>query len=598
MKTANRFFSTLSLLLLVACSWADAFTVKDLEGMVRELEAVLPKDPNLKYPIKCSVETDKEVNAYASIEKSKDGEKPQAIMVVFTGLVEYFKGDKDIIRAVVAHEVAHLSSGHLSGLVFTVKDLDNLFTRQQEFEADVVGASALQRLGRSKADMVKVLLGLEALRGRTGSFWGRICGDHADPKARAAEVAEDPRVLRSLMAFDVGLAFAESRRWYMAGQFFDKAIAQEPKLVEAHINSAQCSLNYYYDLLSFKVRESWLRPDFGPVLNTPTAPVKDDGKVTDADRARYARAGDKLAAAAKLAGGNPKLAELMALHQVLEPDAKPDVVGAGAEALAKLAAAEKDEATMLRYVNNAAVGFGRLSQYGRAYTLLLDSQKQTKLFNYAAGENLGRLTVSDRNKDDEALAADVMYTWLIRATKTAPYYDVVYKAYQESVKKLGGTLKEPTPMPVMLCQAASVFLNGYEIGLFLEMADVEKSLGAPGNRLVFDPKFPDMAEVSWNSGGFRVLTERGQVMRVTSYEPGSFIFLQLRDKSVSGGYSIKVGMTEDELKKLVDLASGIDVKLVRGSAPETWKYWPNLQMGVRIESGKVVAVTASPVRLD
>ena len=124
---------------------AKDFTQTDLEKIVGELDKAIPENSAYKYPIKCSIVDKDDVNAYATL--TKEDKDLRATMVVFTGLVKDMAGDERLIRAVVAHEISHLSLGHALALDPTARDLKNLWTREQEFAADKSGADALVKLG-------------------------------------------------------------------------------------------------------------------------------------------------------------------------------------------------------------------------------------------------------------------------------------------------------------------------------------------------------------------------------------------------------------------------------------------------------------------
>lgn len=580
-------------MLVMACIATADFTKADLEAIVKEIDTVMPRDPKLNYPIQCTVETNKEVNAYASRTLRGEGEKPQAIMVVFSGLVAQAKGDKRLIRAVVAHEVAHLSAGHVTGYGFVARDLDVLYTRQQEFEADALGAAALQRLGYSKQDMVDMLLMLAELDGREGgSWWERLTADHADPKARAAEISSNPAVLQSLMSFDVGLAFADSRRWALAGRFFDDASKKEPALKEAYVNSASCALAYYYDLLPFDVRESWLRVDFGPLLTKPSVTARGN-KVDDSDRRRYKAALDKISAAMTAVPGSSSLKELLAIAQVLEPDGDKGSISKGVATLRAMSTT--DAWDKIRYANNAAVGLERLGDLDTGYAILIAAHRGSDAFVAAAAENLGRIRVSNRGKDDEAIACDQMYTFLLYSQSTAPYRAAVEKSYEASCKALNITPKKVDPLPTAYVRAVSVRIGGREFGLLSPVSDLVTALGQPDTRLLYEEKYPDLNELRWASTDLSVMTERGQVMRLTTYAAESYVFLQPTDRSVSGGFRVTVGMSKDDLQKVLDLQLAVPRKLVRGAKMEEWSYFPEIGFGVLLKDDKVIGLTVSPV---
>ena len=110
------------------------FTVADLQKMVDELSPYLPEDPRFAYPIKCIVEDKNEVNANARIivdPKAPKDAKPQAKMTVYTGLLTFMK-EMRLVRAVVAHEIAHLSKQHL-GKGYKPKDLDLICEQKLHF---------------------------------------------------------------------------------------------------------------------------------------------------------------------------------------------------------------------------------------------------------------------------------------------------------------------------------------------------------------------------------------------------------------------------------------------------------------------------------
>lgn len=585
----------LALFIATLGAWADGFTQADLEKMVRELETVLPPDPKLLYPIKCTVVEKNNVNAYATA--TEEGGKLRATMVVFSGLVDFAKGDLKMIRAVVAHEVSHLSRGHITGPSPAARDASNLWTRQQEFDADITGAAALQRLGYSKDDMVQMLLMLETLNDRSGSWWEQISADHADPKARAAEISDNPTVLKALMQFDVGLAFMDSRRWAMAERFFDDAYARQPKLVEALVNGAQCELQRYYEFLPFEVREKWLRPDFGPILAKPQLGSRGD-VVTDGDRKRYAEALAKLEEAVSKSG-TVRARELLALAQVLEPDGKKEIVQKGIDSMKamtqSLTDSKEDQILRLRLANNLCVGYHRIDDLNAGYAALMDAQRKTKYFNYALGENLGRITVNKRSESDEELAMNVMFTWLKNAQKVAPYWEAVHKNYVDACGRLSLKPNTIEARPLMFCKAVTLYVGGREYGLFRPIEEYRDGLGDPDATIRFSDVYTDLMEMRWKAGNISIFTERGNAMRLTTYESGSRLFLQPTDRAVSGGFNITVGMSETDLKKILDPESGVKVNLAKGGDLEEWRYWSGLNLGILLEDGRVKGLTITPV---
>lgn len=576
------------------------FSQADLEKMVRELESVANHNDKYTWPIVCKIEKNNRINAFATAIDKKDGKKPQATMVVFTGLVDHVKGDLKVIRAVVAHEVAHLAQGHCSPFAPAARDLSNLKTRQQEHDADITGAGFMQRLGYSKQDMVDMLLMLDKLKPRQGQpdWLGRLTGDHADPKARAAEVSDNPAVMRSLVLFDVALAYMDCRRFQVASDFFKQAAEMEPKLTEAYINSAYCQLYAYYDGLGRSIREKWFRPDFGPVLLETTLIGGRDDQITDVDRQRYKDALERLAKAKEKGPGHAMVAELEALAKVLNPDGDKATLLEGAQAFATMAGQKSDAGDKLRCAANAGVGFQRAEDLQRAYDTMIDAQKGSRLYNAALAENIGRITVKNRAKETSALAVDVMATWLGLTPQTSPYWNAV-KANMDGVcKELGIESPKIETPPVFLCQVASIYHNNVECGMFMKQDLYEKAFGAPSLRLSFDKNYPDWMEVRWSNGDFGIFTERGVAMRVTSKVEGDYLLLRPKDRTLTGVFKISVGMTEEEFGKILNPKGGVTKPLAKGGQTEEWLYYPALNMGVLIADGKVKGITVTAVEDD
>lgn len=584
---------------LATLSVSANFTQADLVKMVRELEAFAPKNAQYLYPIQCEIEEDDNVNAYATAipnEKDKNA-KMQAKMVIYTGLVKFVDGDQRIIRAVVAHEISHLSEGHVYGSVPRANDLGQFWTRAQEGEADKSGAMLLQRAGYSKKDMIDMLLKLEEIRGRKGGQWfERLTGTHPDPKARAARLSDDPAVLRSLLAYDAGLAFMDRRDFGAAVYAFDKAAKLEPKLQAAVINAAQANLMQYYDEISSRVREQWFRVDFGPVLKDPGVSVSKDDAITDQNRRRYAEVIDRLNEASKKLPGNPRIAELMAIAQVLEPGGNASALQKGAAWLADQAKKGSDASMKLRYANNAAVGYHRLEKLQEAYNAMITAQKSTDNYNPSLAENLGRLKVTGRAKETEALACDVMYTYLSNTPKEAPNWPVVHQNYLESCKILKIEAKQIETVPLYLTSSLSMNVGGKMLAVLMSYDDAVTTFGNPDARVKFDDRYPDVMEVRWQSGGIRAYTQDEQLVRITSYVAGTTLTIRPTDESVRSAMVLKIGMSKAEFDKILPIEIGEEVELSDMGKAEKWLYFGPLSLGVLFEGDKLKAMTITPVR--
>lgn len=573
-------------------AFAAELSQADLEKMVRELEAVAQHPDSYTWPIECRVEKTNEINAYATAIDKKDGKKPRATMVVFSGLVDFVKGDLRLVRAVVAHEVAHLALGHVRGPQPLAGDLSNLWTRQQEFAADIHGAVLMQQAGYPKQDVVDMLMMLDKLSPRQGNWLGRLSADHADPKARAAEIADNKDVLRSLLIFDVALAFMDSRRYKLAADFFVKATELEPKLTEAYVNAAYCKLYEYYDYVPSDVRNTWFRPDFGPALTEPAAIVR-GVQIGPEDLARYNDALARIAIAKEKAPGNPMVAELEALAKVLDPNANKDNILAGAAAFEGLANSTDDKYVALRYAANAGVGYQRGGNLQKAYDVMITVQKTTEYYNAALAENLGRVKVTNRARETSILAINVMAAWLGRTPTASPYWQSVKDNMDAVCKELNVASPKIEAAPIFLTQVVSVFHDGKECPMFMSQDDLVGKFGKADLALRFDNRYPDLMELRWSSGKFSVFVERGNSMRLTSYTDGDYLYLRPKDRTVQGVFQIKVGMSEADFAKVLNPKGGVAKKLAKGGDVEDWLYYSSLNFGVLIEGGVVKGITVT-----
>src|SRR5205814_2139005 len=137
-----------------------------------------------------------------------------------------------------------------------------------------------------------------------------------------------------------------------------------------------------------------------------------------------------------------------------------------------------------------------------------------------------------------------------------------------------------------------------EIGLLLPVSSLKKMMGDPEKEVTFADKWPDLTELRWNNEAVSVLTERGNVMRATSYQDGAYLELKPTDPTSQDVLDVKVGMAKDDLFMMLDEGSSVMKDLAKGGKVETWNYFPDLGMGVLIEDGKVKAITVTPVQYE
>lgn len=582
----------IALLASIAAARAE-FTQADLEKMVKELEAYAPKHPDYVYPIKSSLVKSDDVNAHATLELN-DKKQLQSVMVVYTGLVKHCNDDLNLVRAVVAHEISHLSHGHCTAPLWKAKDLSQYWTRQQETEADQTGAAMLVRAGYKREHMVEMLKSLDKL---SNNWTRKIWSDHASPLQRAAKVADDPSILESLLQFDIARAFWDNRDFKRSSELFDAVYAKEPRLFSAVINSAATSLMFYYDRLPIATLREWYRPDFGPLLSPNAIGINKDPEIRDEDRQRFKEAMVKIEKAMSVAPEQPKIQEILAIAQIINPDGDKALMQKGIEwHVDRLTKIEKDDVTRkLRFNNNIAVALQRMGKLSEATDTLTKVVNETGKVNYAVGENLSR----DARLDKEGgLGANIMAYWLGTASKQSPFYDKIKARYAEFCTKLNIKPDDIVANDSSFLPVLSMVIDGTKVGLYDKYSDLAMISGKPDKAVFFDDKYKGLLDVVWKNGDVQAFVEDEYLLRITSRLAGSYVDLKSRDAAVHTDARVTVGMSESDLNAILDPEEAETIELSKLGKAEEWRYYAAYYFGVLVENGKVTGITFTPVAKD
>jgi tetratricopeptide (TPR) repeat protein len=596
--------SGLALLTLAQIGWAQSkptFKQEDLEKMVRELTPYFPEDPRLTYPVMCVVEQKNEANANASVyfdpAKPKN-QKPQAKMTVYTGILKEIPEHR-LIRAIVAHELAHLAKQHL-GSYSNAQDIDLLTTRAQEYEADSIGAIALEKAGYSRKDMIDMLLRLGELeRDVPGTY--KVLGDHADCARRAAAVGKNDNVLRSLVNFNTGEAYLDARNYVPAMRQFDKAAADAPTFFEARYNSALAALRQYYDNLPDGVKYTWYLPDFGTSLRTP----KNNGRpvvISDVDRAAYKVVLERVRMMLDLDAKRSQSLEIQGLTLVLDPEGTPANLQEGVKILNGALATSIVDIDRLRIANNLAIGYQRLGNLNQAVDTMMGEQKKSTKYNQSLAVNLGAQALPVKYRPEAKLAEAVLYSYLTRTSATSPGYSKARSTYFKICQENSLKAREIKPSDLELLRVMSINDGGREFRLFDKAVDIVTLLGKAQNGQQYNDKFPEMMELSWDGGNFTAMIEptkiddeiKHELIRITSYNKGAFITLKPVDQNNTNVSVIEVGMSLSDLKKILDPDGGEKRMFAKMGKLEEWTYFEALSLGLIIENQKVKALTVTP----
>jgi tetratricopeptide (TPR) repeat protein len=580
------------------------FTLADLQKMVDELKPYLPEDPRFTYPIKCVVENIEKVNANASIEfdpKGDKDQKPRAKMTVYTGLLTFMK-EVRLVRAVVAHELAHLSKQHL-GKGYKTQDLSLILTRQQEYEADVTGAIVLEKAGYSKKDMVDMLMKL----GESSKDWpgsDKILGDHADVARRAANVDGSSLVLRSMVSFTTGDAYMDTRNYLQAMRAYDKASLEAPKFYESKYNAAQASLLNYYTNVAQSIVDTWYIPDFGPTLSMPVWTPK-AAVINDQDRRNYAIALEHVKAAMDSDPSRRESLELQGLALVLDPDGKPENLREGIKSLSSAQSKAMTETDKLRIANNLALGYQRSGDVNKAFATMIASQRGSNKYNPFLAVNLGQQVPGDEFKSDAVKAEQVIYTYLTRTPKAAMGYQKALDNYPAFCKKFGLKVRDIKVTPTYLSTVLSLTEKGQTVNILDPIEDILRNFGKAQTAYKYSDTYQGMRELIWDNGNFSILLDMrdvagekiSEVLRITSYTKGSSFNVMPTNQTITTGFKVVVGMTTASFNEFLDLKAGISRSLVKAGTIEEWTYFPGLNMGVLVKDDKIAGITVAPVEL-
>ncbi|MDI9641294.1 tetratricopeptide repeat protein [Kamptonema cortianum] len=606
LKFLHRIGALASLILVSqAFAFAQSFTQADLDQMVAELGRHAKKVDEFVYPIKASIKVDPVINAYASVETKEEngkvvavkyGDKYQPIMVVQTGLIEHFKHDHRLIRAVVAHELAHLACGHPIAGGFVVGDINQIFTREKELQADSVGAMFLQSAGYSSKDMVDLLLGLQALPSQS-PLLHRLGKSHPTGYDRAANVSNNPNVFRALAEFQLGNAFMENRMYAQALAAYKRAIEKQPEMKESYINAGQAALMHYYDSLPNRTRSLWFRPDFGAVLSDKI-PATFAIQVSSEDLKRYQDALTQLTKAVTENPSDPRAKELFALAQMLDPQAQAATIRQGVQATEQLLSKASNDVEKLRLANNLGLGLHREGKLKDAILKMLSAQESTTRYSRILALNIGVSAEAEVTKETAKTAVSIVQTWLKNSPSAHESYPKMKATYAQLCKKFNFVEQDIAGNPLYLCQPTTLTVKDKSFNLFDPSATVFDALGKASKAWRFSEEFPNLLEYRWDSVDFHMLASNSRIFRMTTYQKGSEVTLKPRDDSVERSFVLRVGMTVDDLKKILNLDSAEELLFVRSGDVESWHYFPNLLLGVCIEDGTVIGLTLSPYEED
>ena len=597
------------------------FSQARLERMVTELVGKRVLHPSYVGRIRSYYDKRPIVNAMAG---RADGGVPA--LMVFAGLVDVFENEERLIRAVVAHELAHLVLGHADasrrpGAPFqSAADLEHHFTRQQEFEADTLACELLASCGYPPLDLADALLALYVHERRSSVGWfAGLIGTHSSPIHRIARLDPKPDRFDALRHFELGLGFIECRRPRHALLAFEEALALEPMLDEARFDAARAALQIYYDELPLEVRETWLRPDFGPLLTLDDVFAARGAVMTDQDRDRYERAKTRIEGLPR--HGFPVVRSLLTgTLEVLEPDCDRATVLRGVARLQGALLAPRlarggDARLRLRFANNAALGLHRLGLGEESWAVVGAELDEDPL---AAGDvvlhNAARLAASDVVDACSGVVLEAFYhlatTSRFGARRASDARAALERLTSADTKWIAPATE---PSLLQLCRPTEVVLATARIGLLAPLGVDVAGLGLATRDQPVHPDYESLRVRTWaddeRGPGLVVLVEDERVLKLTSYVVGSAVRLRPQDEADPRELRIAVGMPFEEFLTVTlatDLTSSTPILahhlgrsgfgLPTGELEE-WRYFPGFDLAVLVEEDRIAGVAVTPASL-
>jgi len=526
-------------------------------------------------------------------------------IVADRGLVEHL-GDDRLIRAVLAHELAHLVCGH-GFQRESMNDLRHHLTRVQEHQADVVGAELLVAAGYDAEDMVDALLAFDELMDSNKVRWfDRIAGDHASPRWRIAKLDNERDARDAIARFEHGLAYLECRSYQAAMRTFESVLEDLPDLSEARYNLARAALMDYYAQLSTDVRGDWLRPAFGAMMTRSERFDARGGSLTDQDITRWERV-DKLIGSLPAHFAPVMYGLLRGTTDVMHPRGGVERIERGIGTLRDAIASAEDSSLVPDLGCNIAVGLHRLGREESAFDQLVETlMLDPRIYSDALAEDSARLVPEGvTGPRREALERA-----FVALAARAPVSDTAHAFVRRGLERLGGKgawipQDEVPSATLRLCRAVTLVVDDRELDIY---SPLESGHDGPlGKPLSHDVIYADyeLERFAWGDSDGEIdivaLTEATLLVRVTSHRTGSFV--RFRSETDPGAeYRITVGMTQEDLGaflgKIIEPQSRYMYANLLGKDDHTakpWIFFPFLNCGIRVQGGVVTAISVTPI---
>lgn len=544
------------------------------------------------------------INAYAALIR-KEGKLHPVIRLTPDLLRKVIQDNPDRLALVLSHELGHVLNKHLNPREpgSQTPFVKNVFSRNEEFEADRTGVELLVKAGFSIASGKRAILRMRELGLDYSSFEG-LGTDHPSWDDRLRRIDRDQAgVWKSMSAFRNGVVFLATEQHGPAERCFEQVTRDFPSCYEAWVNLGFACLMQYCDKLDTEDLRDY---NLGPLLTGGFYQRAESIPVRGRDAKLWWKAAGALREGLRLKEDLTLAKADLGLAYLVHPDGKD--VGEAARWLKEAADAAPSDRTL-----DPAAHAGLLVNLGVAS--LSAGKTETGLHQLSEGEKLGRallaqsrergenttlgtavlyhraLTLAARKDDaSRGQALDLLTQYLQKASPLSLWWPLAYERYADLARALRkaprerDAFKKTHPGPLRLVTGVQL-KSGKEVTLGEDLEDVVKELGK-GKEIVVTPG-TNMRRLCYEAEGVELLVT-DTVLAVCLVGPQAPV-LPLRGKGIPAekAAELRVGMTSKEVEAVL----GDDARVCELTTPETYyRYFRDQGLAIRLVQSKVVEV--------
>jgi hypothetical protein len=547
-------------------------------------------------------------NAFATVANEggrpvlKDGKLQPIVRVTEGMMARVVQGDPDRLAYILGHELGHTIKLHIltrgpGETGFT----RNVFGRNQEDEADRLGAELAVRAGYSLVKGIKAITEMQALGLEYSSFEG-LGADHPSWNDRLAKLDREKAHLWKVMAaFDNGVVFLATEQYAPAARCFERVTAEFPACYEACTNLGFARLMQYCDALK---REDVQALGIGPVITAGFYLRAKSVTVRDDKAKLWQAAVDALRKSNDLKKGQTVVLADLGLAHLVNPAGKD--VKEATRFLSEAAAAAKADpdldpvahAGLLVNLGVATVaggneeqGLASLAEGEKVVRSLAGVRGLPPTFNAALLYTRATVLAGKPDPASREKAAAMLEDYLAAASPLSLWWPVAYDKYAAVCKAVGREEKprevfeKVNPPPVRLTVGVK-FKSGAEVSLADDPEDLAKKLGKAKETPI--PGAAGLRRLSYDSEGIDLLVDDDHVLAIFLSGPTAPP-VPLRGRTVGGGVAgeVRAGLTTKEVEALL----GDDFHPCEiASAGVYYRFYRTQGLAVRIVKGKVVEV--------